>query len=60
MVGVGLCHTQGDVALSLVPRSPSPNTVYLVQSLQDLNPYRIRPILKEYCKIGPTLDIPKR
>jgi len=35
----GSNFTQGDVALSLVPRLPSPNTVYAVRSLHFALPY---------------------
>jgi len=31
-------NAKGDVALSLVPRSPSPNSGYEVRLLQSLNP----------------------
>ena len=31
-------NAKGDVALSLVPRSPSPNKGYEVQTLQAFNP----------------------
>ncbi len=33
-----LKQTQGDVALSFVPRSPSPNKGYEVRALQALSP----------------------